>query len=147
MELVCCDDAWGKSCHCVARNQSLLLGIGMKLFNAVAGTAVFLVTSAITASPINARPWLYMDTFSHGGTYQICITNASKVLKANGFTNLEVDENTKAKISEVTGYNQDDYLTAAIECNQKLGITGFSVSGLDNLSTYNMYGVLFDAEW
>ena len=119
----------------------------MKLFNAIAGNAIFLMTSTITASPISARPWLYMDTFTHGGTYQNCITNASKVLKANGFTNLEVDENAKGKVSEVTGYNQDDSLTAAIECNQKLGITGFSVSGLDNLSTYNMYGVLFDAEW
>ena len=70
-----------------------------------------------------------------------------KVLKANGFEEFDIHEDSKYRTSSVKGYHKSESLTAEIECNQKLGITSFGVSSLDNEITYKMYGKLFDAEW
>ena len=38
-------------------------------------------------------------------------------------------------------------MSAAIECDQKLGNTTLAISGPDNDITCKIYEILFDAEW
>ena len=120
--------------------------VAMKLFSAVAVLAIT-STMLMTASRASARPHLFIDSFSHGRTYKVCIADAKKVLEANGFENFDTNEDSKYRSSSVRGYHKSESLTAEIECNQKLGITLFGVSGLDSEITYKMYQKLFDAEW
>ena len=118
----------------------------MKFFPPIAVLAITGMPIFITSS-VSARPHLYLDTFTHGQKYQVCIANAKKVLQNNGFGNLEEDEMPTLRVSEVTGYHKDESLTAAIECDQKLGTTSLAVSGLDSQITYSMYKTLYKAEW
>ena len=104
-------------------------------------------TLFMSANAANARPYLYLDTFSHGASHQKCIAGAKKVLLENGFKNLDNFEQPENRESEVSGYHKNEAMTATIECDQKLGTTTMAVSGLDNTSTYKMYKILFNAEW
>ena len=121
----------------------------LEAMNLFSGIAVLAITSTtvMSASPARARPHLYLDTFTHGETHQKCIAGAKKVLEKNGFDEFDEEEMTKQRVSEITGYHSKESLTAAIECDQKLGTTTFAVSGLDSELTYKMYGILYDAEW
>ena len=118
----------------------------MKLLSPVA-VLVIAGTSLFATNQANARPQLFIDSFTNGDTYKVCIASAKKVLKANGFEEFHEDEDSKYRSASVTGYHKSESLTAEIECNQKLGITLFGVSGLDNEITYKMYQKLYDAEW
>ncbi|MDC0303113.1 hypothetical protein OAL13_00670 [bacterium] len=118
----------------------------MELFSSIAALAIA-ATSLVATNHANARPQLFIDSFTHGGTYKECMASAKKVLSANGFAEFHEDEDSKYRTASVKGYHKSESLTAEIECNQKLGITVFGVSGLDNEITYKMYGKLFDAEW
>ena len=118
----------------------------MKLFSSLAVLPIAAI-SLFATNQANARPHLFIDSFTHGRTYKECTASAKKVLKANGFEEFDIHEDSKYRTSSVKGYHKSESLTAEIECNQKLGITSFGVSGLDNEITYKMYGKLFDAEW
>jgi hypothetical protein len=118
----------------------------MKLISSIAAISI-VSASMITTNPVRARPFLYLDTFTHGQTHQKCIDRATKVLNSNGFEEVDEEIMLKHRLSEITGYHKNESVTAVIECNQKLGITAFAVSGLDNEITYRMYQVLYDAEW
>ena len=104
-------------------------------------------SSLFIANPAIARPFVYLDTFTHGQTHKECIAGAKKVLLKNGFANLESFEQLENRESEVSGYHKQESITATIECNQKLGTTSLAVSGLDNKTTYEMYKNLFHAKW
>ena len=118
----------------------------MKLFSPITLLSITGI-SLFAAKMVSARPHLYLDTFTHGQSYQECIANAKKVLRHYGFGDLEEDEMPNRRVSEVTGYHKDEPLTAAIECDQKLGTTSMAVSGLDSQVTYSMYKALYKAEW
>ena len=118
----------------------------MRLFSPIALLSIAGI-SLFTAKMVSARPHLYLDTFTHGQSYQECIANAKKVLRDYGFDDLEEDEMPNRRVSEVTGYHKDEALTAAIECDQKLGTTSMAVSGLDSQVTYSMYKALYKAQW
>ncbi len=117
----------------------------MKLLSSIA--AAVIGTSFVSTTPAEARPFVYLDSFTYGKDYKTCIKNAEQALVANGFANFEEDENARARKSDISGFHKRESLTAVIECNQRLGITTFSVSGLDNDITYEMYEVLFEADW
>jgi hypothetical protein len=88
-----------------------------------------------------------MDSYSHGNTHQKCIAQAKTVLQQNGFGNFDQDQYLEDRVSEITGYHNEESLTVEIECDQKLGTTSLAVSGLDNQLTFDMYKVLHKAEW
>lgn len=118
----------------------------MKLSSLVA-LAVF-GTCFLNAKRVEAKPFLYTDSYSHGGTAQKCLANAKSTLKKLSFDNFSVDDSSKDLRSlSIKGYHQDEYIVAEIECNQKLGVTILGVSGLDNEMTYEMYSKLHRAEW
>jgi len=119
----------------------------MKQFSAVAVLAITSTTLMTAASQARARPHLYLDTFTHGQTHQKCIAGAKRVLEKNGFADFEEEEMSKQRVSEIIGCHSEESLTAAIECDQKLGTTTFAVSRLDSELTFKMYGILYDAEW
>ena len=104
-------------------------------------------TTLLSAGKVNARPYIYMDSYSHGNTHQKCIAQAKTVLQENGFRNFDEDQYLEDRVSEITGYHNDESLTVEIECDQKLGTTSLAVSGLDNQLTFDMYKVLHKAEW
>ena len=114
---------------------------------------LFFVVIAITgitllsAGKVNARPYIYIGTYSHGRTHQECLAKAKTVLQKNGFGDFDENQYRKARASEIKGYHNDESLTVVIECDQKLGTTSLAVSGLDNKLTYDMYEVFHKAEW
>ena len=116
----------------------------MKLFFAVVAITG---TTLLSAGNVKARPYIYMGSYSHGNSHQKCMTQAKTVLQENGFGDFDEDQYLEERISDITGYHKSESLTAEIECNQKLGITVFGVSGLDNRLTYKMYKILHKAEW
>ena len=104
-------------------------------------------TTLLSAGKVNARPYIYMGTYSYGGTHQDCIANAKTVLQKNRFGDFDENQYPKNRASEIKGYHDDESLTVVIECDQKIGTTSFAVSGLDNKLTYDMYEVFHDADW
>ena len=118
----------------------------MKLSSLVA--LAFFCTCFLNAKRVEAKPFLYTDSYSHGGTAQKCLANAKSTLKKLSFDNFRVDDSSKHLRSlSVKGYHQEEYIVAEIECNQKLGITMLGVSGLDSEMTYEIYLKLHKAEW
>ncbi len=128
----------------VTRMAGLYTDFTVKLFlAAIAITG----TTLLSAGKVNARPYIYMDSYSHGNTHQKCIAQAKTVLQQNGFGNFDEDQYLEDRVSEITGYHNEESLTVEIECDQKLGTTSLAVSGLDGDFTYKMYGILFNASW
>ena len=105
-------------------------------------------TCFLNAKRVEAKPFLYTDSYPHGGNAQGCLAKAKSALKKLSFDNFDVDDSSKhIRSLSVKGYHQEEYIIAEIECNQKLGITTLGVSGLDNDMTYEMYLKLHEAEW
>ena len=97
-----------------------------------------------------ARPWLYVSTFSYGGTGDECLDNAADALQEEGFTrDFEVVrfKGKSSKGGHVDGKLRNYPVVAKIECDQSLGVTGLAVTGLDNKLTYKKYSNLFDKDW
>ena len=112
------------------------------LFLIAAG--LFSVTSAQAAL---ARPDIYTSAFEYGAKVDVCLEDAEQALIDAGFTeNIEIDE-IDEKLASIEGEMPSDSITADILCDQSLGITVLSVSGLDGDLTYDKYIELFDAEW
>ena len=113
----------------------------------------FLALGAIAmfgyASPAGARPWIYMSTWSHGGSSHKCLNQAKAALEAEGFTKeLAISyHKDKASGGVVEGVLPDSPVRAKIDCNPRDGITGLAVSGLDNQLTYDKYNKLFKSTW
>ena len=103
---------------------------------------------ALGSSPALARPWVYLSSFSHGGTGEQCLGAARIALANAGFTR---DEYTSRFDSQKGGLVEalltNSPVRAKIECDPKLGITSLAVSGLNNDLTYEKYMKLFKAEW
>ena len=116
----------------------------MKLFFAVLAITG---TTFVSAESVNARPFMYTHSYEYGGTHQKCIAQAKTVLQNNSFGDFEEEQYLEARTSEIKGYHDAEPLTVVIECNQKIGITNFAVSGLDNALVYKMYQVLNKAKW
>ena len=116
----------------------------MKLFFAVLAITG---TTFVSAENVNARPYIYSHSYEYRGTHQKCIAQAKTVLQNNGFGDFTEDQYLEIRASEIKGYHDDESLTVVIECNQKIGITNFAVSGLDNDLTYKMHKVFNRAKW
>lgn len=111
------------------------------LYLAFAGIGLF--------SPLQARPWIYVNGFTYDGGAEQCLKNAKRVLAKHGFTDeLEIDQYKKGeKGGFVEGVLAGSPVRAVIECNGSEGITAFGVSGLDNDLTYEKYTKMFDEAW
>ena len=117
----------------------------MKLLSTVASTVATLL---LTNTAVEAKPFLYLSTFSYSGTYQTCISQAEEVLKKFNFEDFEYDKNNeKDRLVAISGYHKDEFMSIQIECDQKMGITSFGIAGLDNDTTYEYYKKIHDAEW
>ena len=78
----------------------------------------------------------------------MCLKNAKKVFENHNFDPSDVDRTQeKRRVVSVTGYHREEYLTAEIQCDQKMGVTALGVSGLDNDTTYEFYVKLHKEEW
>ena len=74
-------------------------------------------TTLLSSGKVNARPYIYMDSYSHGNTHQKCIAQAKTVLQENGFGNFDEDQYLEDRVSEITGYHNDESLTVEIQNN------------------------------
>ena len=131
-----------------SRGESLTLHkYQMKLLNAIAA-AVVCGTFLFATKRAEAKPFIYVDSYSYGGTAEKCLKNARSVLKKLEFDDFDIDDSLKKerKLS-ITGYHKEEYLSAEIECDQKMGVSSLGVSGLDHDLTYEMYGKLHESEW
>jgi len=103
--------------------------------------------SAMTAQAALARPDIYTSAFEYGASVDVCLEGAEQALVDAGFTeNIETDE-IDEKLASIDGEMPSDAVTADILCDQSLGVTVLSVSGLDGDLTYEKYSELYDAEW
>ncbi|QNI72885.1 putative conserved secreted protein [Synechococcus sp. NOUM97013] len=135
------------------RNQGIdsskeLINIGSQRKDSM--KRIFLLCSliALGSSPALARPWVYLTSFSYGGTGEQCLGAARSALANAGFTREEYTsrfDNQKGGLVEALLTNAP--VRAKIECDPKLGITSLAVSGLNNDLTYEKYMELFKAEW
>tara|TARA_B100002052_G_C15420846_1_gene392733 strand:- start:118 stop:474 length:357 start_codon:yes stop_codon:yes gene_type:complete len=117
------------------RKPSLLFFIAAGLF------------SVISAQAALARPDIYLSAFEYGASVDVCLEGAEQALIDAGFTeNIEIDE-IDEKLALIDGEMPSDAVTADILCDQSLGVTVLSVSGLDVDLTYDKYTELFDSEW
>jgi hypothetical protein len=100
-------------------------------------------------SAAHARPFLYVSSFTHGGSARECLEGAKAALERSGFTrDLSIDYFDDQSIGgHVGGMLPDAPVAAKIECDQSIGVTALAVSGLDNELTYEKYGQLFEAKW
>ena len=111
---------------------------------------IFLLCSliALGSSPALARPWLYLSSFSHGGTGEACLRDARIALADFGFTrDVETSRFDSQEGGHVEALLSNAPVRAKIECDPKLGVTSLAVTGLYNDLTYDKYSDLFDAEW
>ncbi len=126
---------------------STLLITQMKFLTSIAAAAV-IGTSLLTPKSAEAKPFIYVDNYSYGGTTEQCLKNAQQVLKNHNFDSINEDISLqKERVVSVTGYHQKEYLTVEIQCDQKMGVTVLGVSGLDNKITYETYKKLHKANW
>ena len=111
---------------------------------------IFLLCSliALGSSPALARPWVYLTSFSYGGTGEQCLGAARIALANAGFTrDVYTSRFDSQKGGLVEALLSNSPVRAKIECDPKLGITSLAVSGLNNELTYEKYMELFKAEW
>ena len=101
------------------------------------------------SSPLQARPWVYVNGTSYDGSAEQCLKNAKVALSKLGFTDdLEIDKYKEGeKGGFVEGVLPDSPVRAVIECNGSEGITAAAVSGLDGDLTYEKYSELYEAPW
>jgi len=119
----------------------------MKLFNSIAAAA-FVGTGLLSSVNVEAKPFIYVDNYMYSGTTEQCLKNAKGVLKKHNFNLGNTDTSLqKERVVSVTGYHQTEYLTAEIQCDQKMGVSVLGVSGLDNTIAYEMYKKLHEEEW
>ena len=117
----------------------------MKILSA---TTTAIAALLFAGSAAIAKPFIYTSFYSYSGSYKSCIKKAEAALKRLGFERFEHENtNEKNRSVSIAGYHESEYLTAEIECDQKLGITSLGVAGLDNDITYEYYGKLYDSEW
>ena len=119
----------------------------MKLINAIAAAAVC-GTFLFATKRAEAKPFIYVDSYSYSGTAEQCLKNARIVLNKLAFDNFYIDDSLKKerKLS-ISGYHKDEYLSVEIECDQKMGVTSLGVSGLDHELTFDMYEKLYKSKW
>ena len=109
--------------------------------------AVFTALLAITPAA-QAKPFLYVRSFPHGGKVENCLAAAKKAMQEQGIDRFYDDTlSTKNRVGKVSGSSSNEYLSVEIECNQKMGITVLGVAGLDNELTWKTYKALNKAEW
>ena len=111
-------------------------------------TGAFL-TVLVTSSPaVQAKPFLYVTSFSHGGTMKECLAGAKSAMKREGIDSFYDDFiSTKNRYGKVSGYSSNEYLSVEIECDQKMGVTVLGVAGLDNDLAWDTYQALRKANW
>lgn len=97
----------------------------------------------------HARPFLYVSSFTHGGSAKECLEGARLALQRSGFTrDLGIEYfNDHSRGGHAGGILPDAPVAAKIECDKSIGVTALAVSGLDNELTYQKYSQLFDAKW
>ena len=106
------------------------------------------VTGALLAAPVKARPFLYMSSFDYTGAYHVCLANAEKALRQYGFDrDLKTNKSESDRAGYVYGFYRDEAIIAEIQCVQKAGITLLGVSGLDGDKTYELFQDLRKADW
>tara|TARA_Y100000991_G_scaffold56285_1_gene41149 strand:+ start:1837 stop:2193 length:357 start_codon:yes stop_codon:yes gene_type:complete len=103
--------------------------------------------SSVAIQSAQARPYLYVDVFEHGGSVQECLDGAEAALIDLGFTEDLGRDRIGEKQGSVSGQMESDSVSAEIYCDQKLGVTSIGVAGLDNDLSYEKYRALFKAEW
>ena len=109
--------------------------------------ALFTVLLAV-APAVNAKPFLYVTSFSHGGKVEDCLAGAKKAIQKEGIDSFYDDTlSTKHRVGKVSGYSTNEYLSVEIECDQKMGVTVLGVAGLDNDLTWKTYQSLKKATW
>ena len=118
----------------------------MKPIKAIAAAAV-VSTSLSGHLAANAKPFIYTSVWSYSANRDKCIKSAEAVLAKHGFKDFESQNLSKDRSKKISGYHKSEYITAEIECDQKIGVTTLGVAGLDNDATYDMYSKLHDAEW
>ena len=102
----------------------------------------------LASAAVKAKPFIYTSFYSYSGSYKSCIKKAEAVLTSLGFEEFEYDNTDENNRSvSIAGYHKNEYLTAEIECDQKLGITSLGIAGLDNEITFEYYEKLHDSEW
>ena len=101
------------------------------------------------SSPLQARPWVYVNGTSYDGSGEQCLKNAKEALAKAGFTDdLEIDKYKAGNSGGfVEGLLPDSPVRAVIECNGSEGVTAAAVSGLDGDLTYEKYSELYKAPW
>ena len=103
--------------------------------------------SVLSAQAGLARPYIYTSAFEYGASVDVCLEGAEQALIDAGFTeDIEIDD-IDAKLALIQGEMPSDAVTADILCDQSLGVTVLSVSGLDRDLTYEKYDELYDTEW
>ena len=122
---------------------------GAMLLSKLTATTGAFLTVLVTASPaVQAKPFLYVTSFSHGGNVKECLAGAKSAMKQEGIDAFYDDFiSTKNRVGKVSGYNSNEYLSVEIECDQKMGVTVLGVAGLDNDLTWDTYQALRKANW
>ena len=118
----------------------------MKIFNAIA-SATAACASLFANSPAHARPFIYTNALTYNGASAQCVKGAEALLAKYKFTDFEREEDKEYRFAGIAGHQEDDVITAQIDCYQKLGITTLTVSGLDNLQTFEFYKKLLEEKW
>ena len=109
--------------------------------------ALFSMLLAITP-PAQAKPFLYVISYSHSGTMEECLAGAKRAMRKEGidsFYDDSIDEGNRA--GKASGYSSNEYLAVEIECDQKMGVTVLGVAGLDNDLAWKTYKALTKARW
>ena len=122
----------------------------MKVFSSIAAAtaAAAIGTGLLASKSAEAKPFIYVDNYEYNGTTEMCLKNAKKALEDHNFDPSDVDKTLLKKgVVSVTGYHREEYLSAEIQCDQKMGVTVLGVSGLNDDITYEFYGKLHEAEW
>jgi len=105
------------------------------------------IFSVISAQAALARPDIYTSVFEYVVSVDVCLKRAEQALIDAGFTeNIEIDD-INEKLASIDGEMPSDSVAASIVCDQSLGVSALSVSGLDGDLTYEKYSELYDAEW
>ena len=99
------------------------------------------------ADPAVAKPYIYVTSGTYNGTAIECMNNVKPVLSRLQFGNFESDQSNDKRITKISGYHNDEYVTVEVECDQKLGITAVGVAGLDNKLTFDLYNKVINAKW
>ncbi|MCP9819882.1 hypothetical protein KBZ18_10290 [Synechococcus sp. Cruz-9H2] len=97
----------------------------------------------------HSRPFLYISSFTYGGSAKQCLEGAKTALQRNGFTlNLSIQYyNNQSMGGSVSGSLPDAPVVAEIDCDKSIGVSAVAVSGLDNEVTYQKYTELYKEKW